>query len=90
MANTKRNKCAKCGHSYTSRTHRLNCLGLTLAAHHARNRNHARSSRACSAPDMGRILAPAMPTSKSQIVADGAFYARQPNPQPQPQPGGEA
>jgi hypothetical protein len=70
---TKRNKCAKCGHTYTSWTHRRDCLGMSRTEHRAKNsgRSHSRTS---SAPDWGRILAPQ--SVPSRITADGAFYDR--------------
>jgi hypothetical protein len=85
MATTKRNKCAKCGRSYTSWTHRRDCLGMSRGEHRAKNSGHSHASRACSAPIWSRILAVAS-ARDAGIVADGAFYNRPPSAQP----GGEA
>ena len=76
MATDKRGHCPKCGRSYASWTHRRDCLGMTRAEHRSKSSRRS-SSRACSAPDWGRILArPAGP------VADGAFYNRPADQEP--------
>lgn len=82
-------KCSKCGRSTSSWTHRRDCLGMSRRDHLARNRNRSHSSRACSKPDLGRILA--RPSAYAGIVADGAFYTDQVRNRPSVDPArGEA
>lgn len=72
MPNDKSNKCPRCKHTYTSATHRRQCKGMTRTQAKA-GRSKRYTSRACSGPDMGRILA--IPAG-SRIVADGSFFQR--------------
>lgn len=71
MSDKRSNRCPKCGHTYTSATHRRKCKGMTNAQIKAQNRarNAKRQNyRRCSPIDWGRVL------SRSTITADGAYY----------------
>jgi hypothetical protein len=78
------NRCPKCGHTYTSRTHQTKCLHKT-----AREYNHWRASHRGSTGTHYTPKRTAGEIFESQIAVNMDFYRDQ-QPAPAPQAGQEA